>query len=223
MLFSNKGGGAGRDPYVLVGGPLLAGEELVLVAALDGAADAVDALVRLLGGEALEGELDGLALLLHEVVVSIAPKKSGSAKVPFLFPFSLSFPVFPQVFSSISIPMAKKKSLRIESCNHNVPLGCLFFPPLFIHSSCNKCNSDQLKAGNRGYRRVCMCIFFFLPETQLAVPRSTDVPVGDGLEHVVQPRPLEDIRGEGDHRFREKFADVFLVVVEESEKGGSRE
>ena len=74
---------------------------------------------------------------------------------------------------------------------------------------------------------VCIYIvwffFHFLPETQLAVPRSTDVPVGDGLEHVVQPRPLEDIRGEGDHRFREKFADVFLVVVEESEKGGSRE
>lgn len=57
--------------YLLGLGPLVLGEELVDGAALDGAADAVDALVGLLGGEALEGNLDGFVLLLEEVVVSL--------------------------------------------------------------------------------------------------------------------------------------------------------
>lgn len=43
----------------------------MLVAALGGAADAVDALVRLLVGEALDGDLDGLALFFEEVIESV--------------------------------------------------------------------------------------------------------------------------------------------------------
>lgn len=56
--------------YLLGLGPLVLGEQLVGVAALDGAADAVDALVGLLCGEALEGDLHGFVLFLEEVVVS---------------------------------------------------------------------------------------------------------------------------------------------------------
>lgn len=57
-------------PYLLGLGPLVLGEQLVGVAALDGAADAVDALVRLLCGEALESDLHGFGLFLEEIVVS---------------------------------------------------------------------------------------------------------------------------------------------------------
>lgn len=42
-------GGGGRT-YLLRLGPLLLGEQLVLVAALEGSAESVDALVGLLGG-----------------------------------------------------------------------------------------------------------------------------------------------------------------------------
>lgn len=42
----------------------------MLVGALRGAADAVDTVVGLLGGKTLEGQLNGFALLLHEVVIS---------------------------------------------------------------------------------------------------------------------------------------------------------
>jgi hypothetical protein len=52
-------------------GPLSLGQELVLVRALCGAADAVDTVVGLLGAETLEGELDSLTLLLEEIIVSI--------------------------------------------------------------------------------------------------------------------------------------------------------
>lgn len=63
-------GGKRELPYLLGLGPLVLGEQLVGVAALDGAADAVDALVGLLCGEALEGDLHGFVLFLEEVVVS---------------------------------------------------------------------------------------------------------------------------------------------------------
>lgn len=64
-------GGAGvlSSSYLLGLGPLLLGQDLVLVAVLDGAADAEDAVVALLGRETLEGEADLFPLLLEEVVV----------------------------------------------------------------------------------------------------------------------------------------------------------
>lgn len=49
----------------------------MLVAALLGAADAVDALVGFLGGEAGEGDADGITLLLVEVVVSAGSPMSA--------------------------------------------------------------------------------------------------------------------------------------------------
>lgn len=36
-----------------------------------------------------------------------------------------------------------------------------------------------------------------LPETHFAIPGGADVPLGDGLEHVSQPGPRENERGEG--------------------------
>lgn len=69
-----KGGGC---RYLLGLGPVRLGEELVLVGALRGTADAEDAVVGLLGGQALEGELHGLALLLEEIVVPM--RRRGSA------------------------------------------------------------------------------------------------------------------------------------------------
>ena len=70
-MYRRAGLSGWRGTHSLVGGPVGAGEQLVLVAALGGAAEAVDTLVGLLGGEALEGELDGLTLLLVQVVVPI--------------------------------------------------------------------------------------------------------------------------------------------------------
>ncbi len=57
--------------YLLGFGPVLLGEQLVLVAALSGTAETVDAVVGLLAREALDGDLDGLALLLEEVIESV--------------------------------------------------------------------------------------------------------------------------------------------------------
>jgi hypothetical protein len=54
------------------GSPLVLGEELVLVTALDSTSDAVDALVRLAVGEALQGSLGGFVLLLEKIVVPIS-------------------------------------------------------------------------------------------------------------------------------------------------------
>lgn len=57
---------------VLLGlGPLVLGQQLVLDAALDGAANAEDAVVALLFVEAGQGRLDGLGLLGDEVVGSV--------------------------------------------------------------------------------------------------------------------------------------------------------
>jgi hypothetical protein len=50
----------------------------VLVGALRGAADAEDAVVCLLGGQALEGELHGLTLLLQEIVVPMRRRWSAN-------------------------------------------------------------------------------------------------------------------------------------------------
>ena len=58
----------GSESYIFGLGPVGLGQQLVLVAALDGAADAVDAVVALAGREALERLLDRVALLLDEVV-----------------------------------------------------------------------------------------------------------------------------------------------------------
>lgn len=60
---------AGKS-YLLGLGPLVLGEQLVGVAALDGATDAVDTLVGLLGGQTLQGDLDSFVLFLEEIVVS---------------------------------------------------------------------------------------------------------------------------------------------------------
>lgn len=80
-------GGMGRvgKTYSLVGGPVGTREQLVLVAALRGTADAVDALVGLLVGEALEGDLNNLALLLPKVIVPAFGKVSA-------WLWSLAFP-----------------------------------------------------------------------------------------------------------------------------------
>lgn len=56
---------------LLLGGPLVLGQELVGERELGGAADAVDAVVRLLGAQALEGGEDGLVLLGDEVVGAV--------------------------------------------------------------------------------------------------------------------------------------------------------
>lgn len=74
--------GERKNTHSLVGGPVGAGEQLVLVAALGGAAEAVDTLVGLLGGEALEGDLDGLTLLLVQVVVPIVISAFQSFRSP---------------------------------------------------------------------------------------------------------------------------------------------
>lgn len=60
--------------YLGGGGPLLLGEELVLVAALDSTSDTVDALVGLAVVEALEGLLGNVVLLLEEIVISVFPQ-----------------------------------------------------------------------------------------------------------------------------------------------------
>lgn len=62
------------DPYLLGLGPLVLGQKLVLVTALDGAADAVDSVIGLLGGKTSQGDLGGFALLLVKVVISISIK-----------------------------------------------------------------------------------------------------------------------------------------------------
>lgn len=69
---------------ILLGlGPLVLGEQLVGVAALDGAADAVDTLVGLLGGQTLQGDLDSFVFLLEEIVVSQTELAvAGSARIP---------------------------------------------------------------------------------------------------------------------------------------------
>lgn len=67
-----------RDAHLLRLGPLVLGQELVLVGELDGAADAVNAVVGLLGREALEGLLDDIGLLLDEVVESAVEEKIGN-------------------------------------------------------------------------------------------------------------------------------------------------
>lgn len=59
------------------GGPLLLGEKLVLVTALDSAAEAVDSLVGLSGGETLEGLLGDGVLLLEKVIVSVSIETTG--------------------------------------------------------------------------------------------------------------------------------------------------
>lgn len=54
------------------GSPLLLGEELVLVTALNSTSDTVDALVGLDVGKALESSLGGLVLLFEEIIVSVS-------------------------------------------------------------------------------------------------------------------------------------------------------
>jgi len=54
------------------GDPLVLGEELVLVTALNSTSDAVDALIRLNVGETLKGLLGNFVLLLEEIIVSIS-------------------------------------------------------------------------------------------------------------------------------------------------------
>jgi hypothetical protein len=61
-----------RFSYLLGLGLLLLGQQLVRHGALHGAADAVDAVVRLLGREALEGLQDILVLLDNEIVGTIS-------------------------------------------------------------------------------------------------------------------------------------------------------
>lgn len=68
---SGNGGNKGRIAHLLGLGPLVSREKLLLVTALHGAADAVDAVVRLLGGEACQGLGDVFALLLEQVIEPI--------------------------------------------------------------------------------------------------------------------------------------------------------
>lgn len=63
--------GAEVGDVLLLGGPLVLGQELVGEGELGGAADAVDAVVRLLGGQAVEGGEDVLVLLGDEVVGAV--------------------------------------------------------------------------------------------------------------------------------------------------------
>lgn len=53
------------------------------VAALDGAADAVDTLVGLLGGQTLQGDLDSFVFLLEEIVVSGYEREHSVSKAWF--------------------------------------------------------------------------------------------------------------------------------------------
>lgn len=69
-------------PYCLASGPLLLGEKLVLVTALDSASEAVDTLVGLAGGEALEGLLGDVVFLLEEIVVSIFKNTRSATPSP---------------------------------------------------------------------------------------------------------------------------------------------
>ena len=63
---------AGCLSYHGGGDPLVLGEELVLVTALNSTSDAVDALIRLNVGETLKGLLGNFVLLLEEIIVSIS-------------------------------------------------------------------------------------------------------------------------------------------------------
>jgi hypothetical protein len=63
---------AGCHSYRGGGDPLVLGEELVLVTALNSTSDAVDALIRLDVGETLKGLLGNFVLLLEEIIVSIS-------------------------------------------------------------------------------------------------------------------------------------------------------
>ena len=72
--------------YLGGGGPLLLGEELVLVAALDSTSDTVDALVGLAVVEALEGLLGNVVLLLEEVVISVSNQLKTAVSKRFSIP-----------------------------------------------------------------------------------------------------------------------------------------
>ena len=116
-------------------------------------ADAPDAFVGLLGGEAGEGQLDALTLLLIQVIVSAT--------------------------ESVSQLIPSRSRLSILNHNHHHHL----FLPLVT----------QLFLEHPGA---------VLPETHLAVAGGARVPLGDGHEHVLQPRPLPDEgreRGVGSH------------------------
>lgn len=56
--------------YLLGLGPLVLGQQLVLVTALDGATETVDTVVGLLGRQTLKSNLHSLGLLLVKIVVS---------------------------------------------------------------------------------------------------------------------------------------------------------
>lgn len=64
--------------YLVGLGPLVLWQKLVLVTALDGAADTVDSVVGFLGGETAQGDLGGFALLLDEVVEPVGFKPEVS-------------------------------------------------------------------------------------------------------------------------------------------------
>ena len=58
-------------------GPLVLGEELVLVTALNSTADSVDTFVGLGGRETLEGLLGNGVLLLEEIIESVTSGTNG--------------------------------------------------------------------------------------------------------------------------------------------------
>lgn len=66
----------------------------MLVAALGRAADTVHALVGLLGGEAAEGQLGGLALLLDEVVEPICERGASARHALKSSRFQIHMPSF---------------------------------------------------------------------------------------------------------------------------------
>lgn len=65
--------------YFLGLSPLGLGQELVADAALDGAAESVDAVVGLLGRQALKGLQDILVFLIYQVIGSVAGINQSSA------------------------------------------------------------------------------------------------------------------------------------------------
>lgn len=205
--------------YLLGLGPLRLGEQLVLVAALDGAAETVDAVVGLLVGKTADGNLDSLGLLLKKIVVSRNKKKHVSHAV-------LSCLV---VFISRRVPPCDSDFNRGSDCridpirSKRAQLGqysseCTMQVCFLVAVGCRLDSRAVARSSGRGK-------VGFVPEAKLAVAGGIGIPGSGGSEQLGQPRSAEDERSErGGHDGRLDGWLSLVVVVEEMPLGrGLRE
>jgi len=139
--------------------PFRLGKDLLLQTELRRAAHAVDAVVRVLGIQTLEGLEDSLVLLGDQIIGTILGEK-------------------------------------------RFVLGRLLVLGLAAPSS----GSIGLERGQ------------FLPEAELAVRGSIGVPVGEGLDEFLQPRPLDDESGKVRGRHGDGFRGSRVVWEREAER-----